>query len=77
MYDNGSVAMIRRGVTPATVMRRLLLPGMSGSALIREVRGIRDSIPVVLALAVGANEVLKKPLSARELASSLARVLHA
>jgi CheY-like chemotaxis protein len=80
------------------------MPGMSGSALIREVRGIRESIPVVLmsgylgavasdaresylldalgviprvALAVGANEVLKKPLSVRELASSLARVLHA
>jgi len=29
------------------------------------------------ALESGANEVLKKPLSARELAMSLARVLHA
>jgi FixJ family two-component response regulator len=60
---------------------------MSGSALIREVRGIRDSIPVVLmsgfvggavttrAREAGAGEVLKKPLSARDLATSLARVL--
>jgi CheY-like chemotaxis protein len=77
------------------------MPGISGSTLIREVRGIRDSIPVVLMsgylgappnvreggpldalgvvpqvpFGVGADEVLKKPLSARELATSLARVL--
>jgi PAS domain S-box-containing protein len=64
------------------------MPGMSGSALIREVRGIRDRIPIVLmsgyvggavashAREAGAEEVLKKPLSARDLAASLARVLH-
>jgi len=63
------------------------MPGMSGSALIREVRGIRDGMPIVLmsgyvggtvasdARQAGAEEVLKKPLSARELAASLARVL--
>ena len=65
------------------------MPGMSGSALIREMRGIRRSIPILLmsgyvggevaqrALESGADEVLKKPLSARELATSLARVLRA
>ena len=65
------------------------MPGMSGSALIRKVRGIRDSIPVVLmsgyvgdavarqAREAGAEEVLRKPLSAHDLATSLARVLHA
>jgi PAS domain S-box-containing protein len=64
------------------------MPGLSGSALIREVRGIRGSIPIVLmsgyvgaavarqAREAGAEEVLKKPLSARDLAASLARVLH-
>jgi CheY-like chemotaxis protein len=63
------------------------MPGMTGSALIRQVRGIRDGIPIVLmtgfvgggaldrARDAGADEVLKKPLSARELAASLARVL--
>jgi CheY-like chemotaxis protein len=63
------------------------MPGMSGSALIREVRGIRERIPIVLmsgyvggavasgAREAGAEEVLKKPLSARDLATSLARVL--
>jgi PAS domain S-box-containing protein len=63
------------------------MPGMSGSTLIRTVRGIRDRIPIVLmsgyiggavarqAREAGAEEVLKKPLSARDLATSLARVL--
>jgi PAS domain S-box-containing protein len=65
------------------------MPGMSGTALIREIRGIRRAIPILLvsgyvggevvrrALESGADEVLKKPLSAHELATSLARVLHA
>jgi PAS domain S-box-containing protein len=63
------------------------MPGLSGSALIREVRLLRSSIPIVLmsgytgglvhsrALESGADEVLQKPLKARELATSLARVL--
>jgi CheY-like chemotaxis protein len=63
------------------------MPGLSGSELIREVRAIRPAIPTLLvggyiggqvtalALEAGADEVLKKPLLARELATSLARVL--
>jgi DNA-binding response OmpR family regulator len=63
------------------------MPGLSGSALIREVRGIRDRIPIMLmsgfvggtvttrAREAGANDILKKPLKAGELATSLARVL--
>ena len=66
------------------------MPGMSGSALIREVRGIRASLPVLLmsgylgatsgaaprvASPVAADEFLQKPLSAGALAASLARVL--
>ncbi|HZF16491.1 MAG TPA: ATP-binding protein, partial [Steroidobacteraceae bacterium] len=58
------------------------MPVMSGSALIREVRGIRGAIPVVLmsgylrADGVGADVVVKKPLLARDLAASIARALH-
>jgi len=64
------------------------MPGMAGSALIREVRGIRAGIPILLmsgfiggvvssrAREAGADEVLKKPVSGRELATSLARALH-
>lgn len=78
------------------------MPEMSGSALIREVRGVRSAMPIVLmsgfldtntvkihkgrpvngfdkapnATAVsGADEILQKPVSGRDLASSLARVL--
>jgi CheY-like chemotaxis protein len=65
------------------------MPGVTGSALIREVRRINPSIPIVLmtgfvgaaagsnARELGANDVLRKPLLARDLATSLARVLHA
>src|SRR5262249_55774040 len=63
------------------------MPGMTGSALIRELRGIRREIPILLmsgyvagaiasrAREAGADEVMNKPLSARNLATSLARVL--
>jgi CheY-like chemotaxis protein len=57
------------------------MPGMSGSALIHEVRGIRSCMPVVLMSGyVGeapseADEVLQKPISARDLATSLAKLL--
>jgi len=63
------------------------MPGATGSAIIREVRRINPSIPIVLmsgfvsgvaalkARELGANDVLRKPLLARDLASSLARVL--
>ena len=63
------------------------MPGMAGSSLIREVRGISNSIPIVLmsgfvggavanrAREAGADDVVQKPLSMRALATSLARVL--
>jgi PAS domain S-box-containing protein len=63
------------------------MPGTSGSELIRTMRAIRPEMPIVLvsgylnaavvrrAREAGADEVLKKPLSARDLATSLARVL--
>ena len=63
------------------------MPGMTGSTPIRALRKLRREIPILPmsgyvggAVAsgpreVGANEVMKKPLSARELATSLARVL--
>jgi CheY-like chemotaxis protein len=62
------------------------MPGMSGTKLIREMRGIRRAIPILLASGyvgaaivdraqhAGANDILQKPLLARELATSLARV---
>jgi len=62
------------------------MPGLSGSELVREMRAMRPDIPILLvggyvggqvtalALEAGADEVLKKPLLTRELATGLARV---
>ena len=63
------------------------MPGLSGSALIRKMRSMRSAIPIALmsgyvgaavvtrAREAGADEILKKQLSARDLGASLARVL--
>jgi CheY-like chemotaxis protein len=58
------------------------MPGLSGATLIREMRVLRGAIPVVLMSgylgieSVEADVVVRKPLSARELAASMARALH-
>jgi nitrogen-specific signal transduction histidine kinase/FixJ family two-component response regulator len=64
------------------------MPGTSGSDLIRKMRAVRSTMPILLvsgyltpgvvrnAMEAGASEVLKKPLSSRLLAASLDRVLH-
>jgi PAS domain S-box-containing protein len=63
------------------------MPGITGTALIREMRALRPFMPILLmsgfvgeamaaaAREAGADEVLKKPLSRRDLAANLARVL--
>jgi signal transduction histidine kinase len=63
------------------------MPGVTGSTIIWEVRRMNPSIPILLmtgyvgaatalrARELGANDVLKKPLLARDLATSLARAL--
>jgi len=57
------------------------MPEMSGSVLIREVRGMRGSLPIVLMSGFlgttkgEADEVVQKPLTRRDFAASLARVL--
>jgi predicted ATPase/signal transduction histidine kinase/CheY-like chemotaxis protein len=63
------------------------MPQVSGETLIKQMRDIRNAMPVILmsgylggglmarARAAGADEVLKKPLLAHDLATTLARVL--
>jgi PAS domain S-box-containing protein len=64
-----------------------MMPGLTGTELVRKIRALRPSIPILLmsgraagplldaANQVGVDEVLRKPLHAREIAESLARVL--
>jgi PAS domain S-box-containing protein len=63
------------------------MPDLVGTELAREIRQIQPTLPIILmsgngggqlaqrAAAVGAKEVLRKPLQGRDLAESLARVL--
>ena len=63
------------------------MPGASGSELIRKMRGLRPTIPILLvsgylsaavierAREAGATEVLKKPISARQLQMAIEHVL--
>jgi len=64
------------------------MPGLTGTGLARVLRHRRPDLPIVLvsgysgatltqdSLAAGVSELLTKPLQSRELAATLARVLH-
>jgi len=65
-----------------------LMPGLTGTGLAGVVRRYRPDMPIVLvsgdggalltqqAFAAGVSELLTKPLQSREIATTLARVLH-
>jgi CheY-like chemotaxis protein len=65
-----------------------VMPGLTGTRLARMIRRRRLDLPIVLmsgycganltqdALAAGVSELLVKPLQSREMATTLARVLH-
>jgi CheY-like chemotaxis protein len=65
-----------------------LMPGVTGTGLASVMRRHRPDLPIVLvsaysgplltqhALAAGVSELLTKPLQSREIAATLARVLH-
>jgi CheY-like chemotaxis protein len=70
------------------VITDALMPGLTGTTLASRMRGRRPDLPIVLvsayggsilrqqALAAGVSELLTKPLQSREIATTLARVLH-
>ncbi len=70
-----------------TIITDEMMPDLAGTELARKVRALRPSIPILLmsgraagplldaANEVGIDAVLRKPLHAREIAESLARVL--
>ena len=85
-FTSGSAALAAFRANPQQFDALLTderMPGLSGSALIREVRRIRGAIPVVLMSGYFQTEsdvadvIIKKPLSARDLATSIARALQA
>jgi CheY-like chemotaxis protein len=65
-----------------------VMPGLTGTGLASALRRRRADLPIVLvsgysgpiltqqALAAGVSELLTKPLQSREIATTLARVLH-
>jgi PAS domain S-box-containing protein len=64
------------------------MPGLTGTGLALEIRRLRSDIPIIvmsgnvdggvaaLARSAGVREVLRKPLKSRDIAESIARVLH-
>jgi PAS domain S-box-containing protein len=89
-YTSSPAALVAFNADPRrfdAVVTDESMPGTSGSELIRKIRQIRPEIPALLvsgylgaavtqrARDAGADEVLKKPLSTRDLAATLARVL--
>jgi len=89
-FRSSTQALQRFRADPArfdVVLTDEAMPDLTGAELAREIRRIRPDMPVVLlsghggtqlaerAAAIGVNELLRKPLQARDLAESLARVL--
>ena len=91
VYGSGQAALDAFRASPDdfdVLITDLRMPGMSGDVLIREARGVRPLLPVILISGYGgdvahsyfygsgwADEVLTKPLRRNALATSLARVL--
>ena len=89
-FRSSTQALQRFRADPArfdVVLTDEAMPDLTGAELAREIRRIRPDMPVVLmsghggtqlaerAAAMAVNELLRKPLQARDLAESLARVL--
>jgi PAS domain S-box-containing protein len=91
-FESSSAALQAFRAEPqrfALVLTDEAMPDLVGTELAHEIRQIQPSLPIILmsghggaqltqrAAAVGAQEVLRKPLQGRDLAESLARVLGA
>jgi CheY-like chemotaxis protein len=90
-FSNSEAALAAFEAAPGrfdVVVTDDLMPGLTGTGLARVVRRRRPDLPIVLvsgysgpiltqhALAAGVSELLTKPLQSREIATTLARVLH-
>jgi CheY-like chemotaxis protein len=90
-FSDGRAALVAFEAAPDefdVVVTDEFMPGLTGTGLAGALRRRRPGLPVVLlsgysspiltqqALAAGVTELLTKPLHSREIATTLARVLH-
>jgi len=90
-FDDSHTALAAFEAAPGrfdVVVTDEVMPGLTGTGLARVLRRHRPDLPIVLlsgysgpiltqdALAAGVSELLTKPLQSREIATTLARVLH-
>jgi len=90
-FDDSHTALAAFEAAPGrfdVVVTDEVMPGLTGTGLARALREHRPDLPIVLvsgysgpiltqdALAAGVSELLTKPLQSREIATTLARVLH-
>ncbi len=90
-FSDGHAALAAFEAAPArfdVVVTDEIMPGLTGTGLASVLRRHRSDLPIVLvsgysgplltqqALAAGVSELLTKPLHSREIATTLARVLH-
>jgi len=90
-FDDSHTALAAFEAAPGrfdVVVTDEVMPGLTGTGLARALRRHRPELPIVLvsgysgpiltqdALAAGVSELLTKPLQSRDIAATLARVLH-
>jgi PAS domain S-box-containing protein len=90
-FDDSHTALAAFEAAPErfdVVVTDEVMPGLTGTGLARALRRHRPELPIVLlsgysgpiltqdALAAGVSELLTKPLQSRDIATTLARVLH-
>jgi len=90
-FDDSHTALAAFEAAPErfdVVVTDEVMPGLTGTGLARALRRHRPDLPIVLlsgysgpilnqdALAAGVSELLTKPLQSRDIAATLARVLH-
>ena len=90
-FDDSHTALAAFEAAPRqfdVVVTDEVMPGLTGTGLARALRRHRPDLPIVLvsgysgpiltqdALAAGVSELLTKPLQSRDIATTLARVLH-
>jgi two-component system response regulator AtoC len=89
LADSGEAALdlLTRGAEPSAIVLDVMMPGIDGMEVLRQVRKVRPALPVVMlsvvgkasavveAMHMGASDYLNKPFEERELCGALRRLL--